>query len=122
MVTAMLAFASLPAGASLFRSPGSSALSSPSFDFTAIRRVPHNHGLYADDRWQSAQDPFPGFPFVDRGKQLAAPGSKINSCRVQPVRVHAIAQDRLVRALLRQTLRQGFPGGSRIARAVDAQP
>src|SRR5258708_12980583 len=81
----------------------------------------HDRRFHADDWWQTFGNDLPGFAFVARSIEFAAPRAEVNAGRIKRVRGHAIAQHGLERVLLRQPTGERLPGGARVARAIDAQ-
>src|SRR5262249_51268150 len=74
-----------------------------------------------DDGRQAVENFFPAAAFVARAEKLASTSSKINSCRIERVGRHCIAENRFVGEFLRQTARKWLPGCSAVARAIDAK-
>src|SRR5258708_10602123 len=81
----------------------------------------HDRRFHADDWWQPFGNDLPGFAFVARSIEFAAPRAEVNAGRIKRVRGHAIAQHGLERVFLRQPAGERLPGCARVARAIDAQ-
>src|SRR5216684_8851287 len=81
----------------------------------------HDRRFHADDWWQTFGNDLPGFAFIARSIEFAAPRAEVNAGGIKRVRGHAIAQHSLKRVLLRQPTGERLPGCARVARAIDAQ-
>src|ERR1041384_3591825 len=88
-----------------------------------MRRAILNKGTpHTDYRRQPIEYLAPRLSFIARAKELPTSCSEVNSNRVERIYGHGIAQDCLVRLLLRQPPRKGLPRGATVVRSINAQP
>ena len=84
-------------------------------------RVLNHCSSQADHRRQTIENFVPRLALIVRAKKLTTTGADVNSCGIEAIRRHGIAQNSFVGEFLGQTAQQGLPRGTGIARAIDAQ-